>query len=90
MSQADKGLTLQLETSLRNAASSEETFRASNASYTTDLNALRGEGLNLPPDITITIKSADAMTYCMEATHAELPGVTWHAAAGGTPTEGTC
>ncbi|MEA2459988.1 MAG: hypothetical protein QOH90_165, partial [Actinomycetota bacterium] len=45
LSQADKALALQLETSLRNAASSEETFRASNGAYTADVNALRTEGL---------------------------------------------
>jgi hypothetical protein len=91
LSQADKALELQLESSLRTAAVAEETFKATTGAYTADLAALKNEaGLTLPTDVTLTIKSADAASYCIEATHSKLSGTTWHTSAGGAPTQGPC
>jgi hypothetical protein len=90
LGQADKATELQLETTLRNAASTQETFRASTGSYTTNPNVLETEGLNVPPDIMLTIPTGDATTYCMEATHSSMPNAVWHVASGGAPEAGGC
>lgn len=91
LSQADSALQLQLETSLRNASLAEETFKATSGQYSADLNALKSEaGLTVPADVTLTVTSADAASYCIEATQAKLAGVTWHASSGTAPAEGPC
>jgi hypothetical protein len=90
LDQADKATQLQLEATLRNAAATQETFRVSTGSYTTNPNVLETEGLNVSPEITLTIPTGDASTYCMEATHASEPNAVWHVASGGSPEAGGC
>jgi hypothetical protein len=90
LDQVDKATTLQLETTLRNAAAAQETFRANTGSYTTNPNVLQSEGLNVPPEVTLSIVSGDPTTFCMEATHTRAAGVTWHVVTGGAPESGSC
>ena len=87
LDQADKATKAQVDVALQDAARAEMSHQATTGSYTTDLAAL---GVNPPQDVTLSIASADAVAFCIEATHGELDG-TWHiSSAAPTVVEGPC
>lgn len=61
---------------LRNAALAQESYYTDNETYTTMLSDLTALGWNPEADVTVTINSADAMSFCMEAVHSN-GGDTW-------------
>ena len=87
LDQADKATKAQVDVALQDAARAEMSHQATTGSYTTDLAAL---GINPPSDVALTIASADASNFCIEAIHSDLDG-TWHI-TGGAPvvSDGAC
>lgn len=87
LDQADKASKAQVDVALQDAARAEMSHQATTGSYTTDLAAL---GLNPPSDVTLSIASADATNFCIEAIHSDIDG-TWHITSGApVVTDGPC
>jgi hypothetical protein len=87
LDQTDKATKTQVDVALQDAARAEAAHQATNGSYTTDLAAL---GVTPAAGVTLTIPSADATSYCVQATHADLEG-TWHISSTSPGvTEGPC
>ena len=87
LDQADKASKAQVDVALQDAARAETSHQATTGSYTTDLAAL---GINPPSDVTLTIASADATNFCIEAAHSDLDG-TWHITSGApVVSDGAC
>ena len=77
-----------LETTLRSAATGEETFAAENFTYTNSLTDLQSVGLNIPSEHNVQIVSATESEYCIEASFDET---TMYVSSGSvSPKEGTC
>ncbi|MGH9196816.1 MAG: type IV pilin protein [Acidimicrobiia bacterium] len=92
--QREKGYRDQMQSSLKNAATAQESYAtANNGAYTSTLSDLESEGFNVTADVTLTLggTSDEPTGYCMEATHTGLPGETWsYDSADGEPLEQTC
>ena len=97
--QREKGWRSQVQSALKNAATAQESYAtANNGQYTATLddleNATTGEGLKYADDVTIAAPTVDAnsTSYCMTATHAQLPDAeVWAISSDiSTPQEGTC
>ena len=87
LDQADKASKAQVDVALQDAARAEMSHQATTGSYTTDLAAL---GVNPPSDVSLTVASAEATDFCIEATHVDLDG-TWHITSGApVVTDGPC
>ena len=95
----DPGVELQLceealvevQSTLKNAATAEESFAVSHdGRYTGRLPALEREGLRLPPrvDLSITLIGRDG--YCLEATSRGLVGSMYYSSTEGAPLPGAC
>ena len=94
LSQRENGWRAALKTDLKNAAVGAESWATnqSNGDYTgLTVGDIQGEVGNGTQDVTLTVVSADAQGYCVEAEHASLPGETWNFDSGsGVPAEGAC
>ena len=78
-----------LETTLKNAAVAEESFKiTSGQGYTAEIAALEGEGFGAPDDITVTLLEVTADSYCIEATDGAV--TMFYDSEEGTPQVGTC
>ena len=95
----DPGVELQLceealvevQSTLKNAATAEESFAVSHdGRYTGRLPALEREGLRLPPTVDLTITLIGQDGYCLEATSRGLVGSMYYSSAEGTPLPGAC
>lgn len=84
----DEGLRSDMESSLKNAATAQESYATSrNGRYTSNINDLYAEGFS-PGLATVTIVEADSEGYCMEA---ESEGeVMRFDSEESVPTEGSC
>jgi type IV pilus assembly protein PilA len=94
LSQRENGWRAALKTDLKNAAVGAESWATnqSNGDYTglavADIEGEVGTGTT---DVTLTVVSADATGYCIEAEHASLAGETWNFDSGaGVPVAGSC
>lgn len=76
--QRDTATRNELRDVLRNAATAEESYWTDHQTYTTSVEALRGEGLEVPEAIALHVARADASLYCIEALHDDLPDEIWH------------
>ena len=77
-----------LETTLRNAATSQEAYAAENFTYTDSVADLEAAGLNIPSDHSLEVVTATETEYCLEAS---VDDAVMHLeSAAGTPAEGTC
>ncbi|HVF53460.1 MAG TPA: hypothetical protein VNC78_07590 [Actinomycetota bacterium] len=87
--QIDRALAVQVDVSLRQAAVAQEAVMATTGSYTTDIETLGANGMNVAADVTVTIASADAVGYCINGTHNRSDGVR-HIDETGTLADGAC
>jgi type IV pilus assembly protein PilA len=76
LSQRQKGWESNAKSDLRNAAVAQESYFTDNDAYTAVTADLEVEGWNPSGDVTLTISSADATSYCMQAVH-DSGGDTW-------------
>lgn len=93
LNQRQRGWEATLQSDLRNAAIAAESFAVGqNGSYDAMTVAnLETEGFNSSTDVTLTVDTATADAYCLEATHARLAGDTWSLDSGdGAPTDSAC
>jgi uncharacterized lipoprotein len=87
LDQADKATKAQVDVALQDAARAETSHQATTGSYTTDVAAL---GVNPPAEVSLSIPSATATDFCIEATHPDLDGA-WHITSGApVVTDGPC
>ena len=98
LNQRKKGWAAAVQSSLRNAAESEESYATSNNGlYTKTLAGLTGEGYTPTADVTLVLKTNTTDTaFCIEATHARgeagwnwKTGI-WDSAAGRPDVADTC
>jgi type IV pilus assembly protein PilA len=101
LAQRRKGWVSQMESTLKNAATSQESFLIENDRYaeaTEELGAapsLEAEGWKPTANVTLAIVSPavganDATFYCMTATHPSHPDVYEYRSDTGAPQVGTC
>ncbi|MDQ1712511.1 MAG: type pilus assembly protein PilA [Frankiaceae bacterium] len=99
LSQRKKGWEAAAKSELRNAAVAQESYFTEAATYTTTLGSatttpptgLVGEGFNpSTTNITLNLKSASSVAYCMDATHKSGGRTFMLTNTGGAPTVGAC
>jgi prepilin-type N-terminal cleavage/methylation domain-containing protein len=77
-----KGFDARAESDLRNAATAEEAYFATNSAYVTCTNTTCGDGTTLPGfqksgGVTIAMTAA-VTTFTGTATHGQGSGITWN------------
>jgi hypothetical protein len=91
LGQSNKASVAQMDVLLQNASESEDEYFSTAGSYTTDVGALRSIGLNVPKGVTLTVASADATGFCLQASGGVTAQSTWHYKSDQqTPLPGTC
>lgn len=82
----------QVESSLKNAATAQESYATVSEShrYTDSISDLEAEGLQVPPNVQLTIMTGGGLKYCMEATSQELGGTMHYSSTEGTTRSGPC
>lgn len=68
LSQRDKGVAAEVKTSLRSAATAEETYYTDHERYTTEIADLAAVGYSPAAGVELGILRADASGYCLGAT----------------------
>lgn len=91
LNQRTKGWQASDKSDLRNAAIAMESYYTDNATYVGATEALLAadEGFNPTTNVTLTVDTATANGYCLEAVHSSGGG-TWSMDEGGNPTEAAC
>ena len=98
LNQRQKGWEAAVQSDLRNAATAQETFLTEQAAYTANIAALESVGFKYSDGknysggtSTITVISVNAgNSYCMQATAAGDPGVTFKYSSPAGLQKGTC
>lgn len=67
--QRERAWETDASTALRNAAIAQSSVLHETNTYVGTIAALSAEGFNLSPSVSLTVVSADASGYCMEAAH---------------------
>lgn len=67
LSQRDKAYNASAQSTLRNAATAQESYFTRANTYTTDKTELKGEGFKESSDAPLTIVGADKNSYCMQS-----------------------
>ena len=82
----------QVESTLKNAATAQESYAtvSKNQEYTESMSDLEAEGLQVPPNVQLTIVTGRDHQYCMEATSQELGGTMHYSSTEGRPRPGPC
>jgi hypothetical protein len=75
--QSNKASVVQMTAVLQSAGVAEDDYFGLNNTFTDDVNALRADGLNIPSAVTLTIPSADASAYCIQAGGGVTSSSTW-------------
>ena len=90
--QREMGWESQIQAGLKNAATAQESYLISNATYTANANDLTAHGLRVHPAVVVNVRSADGSSgYCLEAIHEQLPNEVWNYDSDiGEPLEGPC
>jgi type IV pilus assembly protein PilA len=100
--QREKGWRAQTQSGLKNAATAMESYATENngdyggvtgapSTAALEPGGADDQGLNLPPDVTVTIASADASGFCLNGVNANLAGETWsYDSDVGEPVSGAC
>ena len=96
--QREKGWVAQSESALKNAATAAESFATSNNGSYAGLTpaGLTAEGFNTSVGVAVTVPSATAAAYCLNAVHTQLTaaGHAWatsrYSSSGGQPVAGAC
>ena len=74
LNQRKKGWRAELESTLRNAATAQETYAVGHeGAYTEDLSRLEDEGFAFIPEVEIRVVSSGS-DYCIEGRHVSLEG----------------
>lgn len=91
LDQVDRAYQTEINVALTNASKAQQNYAATHGSFATDVGTLAAEyGLNVSPDVTLTVVRADAIYYCVQATHEQAKG-TWHISPDSpTPVAGAC
>ena len=89
LNQRKKGWESAVKSDLRNYAIVMETELTETGSYAAAFATTPPVESN---DVTLTVPTADAATYCLEAVHAKLtdPGAVWSLQPGGVLTKAAC
>ena len=94
--QREKGWNAQVQSSLKNAATAQESFATDNdGDYATTVTELEDEGLRFAA-VDVDFEDADitavgSTSYCMEARSTHEASIAWHFASSlGAPREGVC
>ena len=95
LNQREKGWDAAAKSALKNAAVAQESFFTENNSYTLiedDPDAgIQAEGWNPSDDVTLTVATATATAYCMQASHDAAPTRFWSlSSASGTLAQAAC
>lgn len=79
LSQRQKGWRAAVQSDLRNAAVSEESYFTDHSSYTTDVATLESTayGYHKSADVEITAPTGDASGYCLQADNVNNSGDIW-------------
>jgi type IV pilus assembly protein PilA len=95
LNQRKKGWTSQVQSTLKNAATAQETVLVDTNSYANTIAALTGAGLRFSAaDVTMTdadVTGVGATSYCMRATSAHDTSIVYYYDSGvGAPSTATC
>ena len=92
LNQRQKGWDAASKSALKNAATAQESYytEANPSSYGTEAQ-IETEGFKQTANITFTVVTNNATTYCMEAFHASNATKVWKlSSTDGAPVVGTC
>ena len=91
LSQRQKGWDANVQSDLRNAAVAQESWFTDHSTYTANVADLKTDGYNQSANIVISVASADASGYCMEAHHTSNAAKVWKMNSNtGDPVVGNC
>ena len=91
LAQRQRGWEAQVTSSLKNAATTQDSFLTVAGSYTTSVADLQSEGLRPGSGIALSVPQANgAIDFCMEATHPGLPSAWHYDSDDGMPAAGGC
>ena len=76
--QSNKATVVQMTATLQSAGEAENEYFGLNNTYTSDVNALMAGGLNIPARVKLSIPTADASGYCVQAAGGVTSSSTWH------------
>jgi hypothetical protein len=80
----------QVESTLKNAATAEESYATVNEGrYTDQIAALEAEGLQVPPEVVLTVLASNKQ-YCIEGSSEELGATLHYSSTEGLPRPGPC
>lgn len=80
----------QVKSTLKNAATAEESYATVNEGrYTDQMADLEAEGLQVPPEVVVTVFAAQT-EYCIEGSSEELGATLHYASTEGTTAPGPC
>ena len=88
-SASERQVRAELESTLKNVATAEESYLTTNGSYTTSLQELAREGLQVAPGVSVRIRARGTREYCIEASAPDAP-VLHYDSAEALPAEGPC
>ena len=91
LNQRKKGWEASAKSALKNAATAQESYFTDNSVYGTETQ-LEGEGFNQSDNVTFTVVTNTATTYCMTAKHDSSDASRTYklSDADGSPQLGTC
>jgi type IV pilus assembly protein PilA len=95
LNQRKKGWTSQVQSTLKNAATAQETYLVDNSVYANDIANLTASGLRFSTaDVTMgdaDVTGTGATSYCMRATSAHDNTIVWYySSATGAPSTTSC
>ena len=95
LNQRKKGWTSQVQSTLKNAATAQETYLVDNSVYANDIANLTASGLRFSTsDVTMAdadVTGVGATSYCMRATSVHDTSIVWYySSAVGAPSTTAC
>jgi type IV pilus assembly protein PilA len=95
LNQRKKGWTSQVQSTLKNAATAQETVLVDTNSYSEDIQPLKDAGLRFSAsDVTMTdadVNATGSSSYCMRATSAHDSSIVYYYDSGvGSPSTASC
>ena len=92
LKQREKGWKSQTESAAKNAATAMESYGTEvGGNYTgANLATLTGQGLKVAPGVVVSVISADATGYCVQADHANLAANVYFDSDTGAPSATAC
>jgi type IV pilus assembly protein PilA len=90
LNSSNKGYEAAVQSDLRNAATAAETYWTTNGTPPVDAQVLDDYGWFPAVGVTIMLAASSPGGYCLEGTHANLPGLVWSFASDTGLAEGAC